>query len=91
LPDIRKVASAYGIPSARISTLGEAREIALNALSSSGPFLCEVVSSLDERTAPRVTSVVHGDGTITSNPMEDMAPPLSREEFKAQMLIPPEK
>jgi acetolactate synthase I/II/III large subunit len=88
LPDIRKVAAAYGIPSARISTLSEVRDIVPNALSAPGPFLCEIVASLEERTAPRVTSIVHSDGTITSNPMEDMAPLLSREEFKAQMLIP---
>ena len=91
LPDIRKVAEAYGIPSAKIGTLAEARDIARKALASPGPFLCEIVCSLEERTAPRVTSVVHADGTITSNPMEDMAPPLDREEFQAQMLIPPGK
>jgi acetolactate synthase-1/2/3 large subunit len=91
LPDIRKVAEAYGIPSAKISTLAEAREIAGKALASPGPLLCEIVCSLEERTAPRVTSVVHADGTITSNPMEDMAPPLDRDEFKAQMIVPPEQ
>ena len=89
LPDIKKVAAAYGIPSARIGTLGEVREIADKALSSPGPFICEIVCSLEERTAPRVASVVHADGTITSNPMEDMSPPLDRDEFKAQMLVPP--
>jgi acetolactate synthase I/II/III large subunit len=88
LPDIKKVAAAYGIPSAQISTLGEVREIARKALSSPGPFLCEVLCSLEERTAPRVASVVQSDGTIVSNPMEDMSPPLDREEFRAQMLVP---
>ena len=88
LPDIRKVAGAYGIPSAQIRTLGELRDVAAQALASPGPFLCEVITSLEERTAPRVTSVVHPDGTITSNPMEDMSPPLSREELQANMLPP---
>jgi len=88
LPDIRKVADAYGIPSARIGSLADVREVVSKALASPGPFLCEVHTSLEERTAPRVTSVVHPDGTITSNPMEDMAPPLSREEFQANMIAP---
>lgn len=88
LPDIKKVAAAYGIPSAQISTLGEVRATAQEALEAPGPFLCEVICSLEERTAPRVTSVVHPDGTITSNPMEDMAPPLDRDEFRAQMIVP---
>jgi acetolactate synthase-1/2/3 large subunit len=89
LPDIKKVATAYGIPSAQISTLAELRDVAGKALASSGPFLCEVVCSLEERTAPRVTSLVHSDGTLTSNPMEDMSPPLERDEFNAQMFVPP--
>lgn len=89
LPDIRKVAGAYGIPTAQIRTLGELREVAAQVLASPGPFVCEVITSLEERTAPRVASTVHSDGTITSNPMEDMSPPLSREELQANMLPPP--
>ena len=34
----------------------------------------------------RADFVVHPDGTITSNPMEDMSPPLSREELRANMI-----
>jgi len=31
---------------------------------------------------------VRDDGTITSLPMEDMAPRLSREDFLSEMIIP---
>jgi acetolactate synthase-1/2/3 large subunit len=87
LPDIKKVAEAYGIPSAQIRTLSEVCEVARKALAQEGPFLCEVICSLEEKTAPRVASQVQPDGTIVSNPMEDMSPPLEREEFARQMMV----
>jgi acetolactate synthase-1/2/3 large subunit len=85
LPDITKVAEAYGIPTARIARIEETREIAGAALASPGPFLCAISTPLEERTMPRVASTVHADGTITSNPMEDMSPPLDREELAYNM------
>lgn len=38
---------------------------------------------------PRTASVKRPDGSITSRPLEDMYPFLPREEFRAQMIVPP--
>jgi len=89
LPDIRKVAEAYGIANCEISNHEGIRERVQAVLDSPGPVVCAVRVSADQVTAPRATSTVLPNGTIVSLPMEDMAPRLSREEFMAQMIIPP--
>jgi acetolactate synthase-1/2/3 large subunit len=40
-------------------------------------------------TLPRMASVVRPDGTMASRPLEDLWPFLERDEFQANMLIPP--
>jgi acetolactate synthase I/II/III large subunit len=89
LPDIRKVAEAYGIPSCAIVNHDGIREKVREVLDSPGPVVCAVNTSADQVTAPRATSMIRADGSIVSLPMEDMAPRLPREEFRAQMIIPP--
>ena len=40
-------------------------------------------------TAPRLSSSQRPDGTMLSKPLEDLWPFLEREEFRANMIIPP--
>jgi acetolactate synthase-1/2/3 large subunit len=89
LPDIRKVAEAYGIKTAEILDHTNIRERVRAVLDSPGPIVCAVNVSSDQVTAPRATSSVRPDGTIVSLPMEDMAPRLPREEFLANMVVKP--
>jgi acetolactate synthase-1/2/3 large subunit len=58
-------------------------------LAYDGPVVCAVHVSSDQPTSPRATASTRADGTIVSLPMEDMAPRLPREEFLANMMIPP--
>jgi acetolactate synthase-1/2/3 large subunit len=44
-----------------------------------------IKTSVDEVTAPKVTSEIRPDGSIVSKPMEDMWPFLDRAEFNAIM------
>jgi acetolactate synthase-1/2/3 large subunit len=89
LPDVRKVAEAYGIPSSAIDNHTGIRGRVREVLDKPGPVVCAVNVSADQITAPRATSTIRADGTIVSLPMEDMAPRLPRDEFKAEMMIPP--
>jgi acetolactate synthase-1/2/3 large subunit len=89
LPDIRRVAEAYGIPSDEIRTHEGIREKVQEVLDRPGPVLCAVHVSSDQVTAPRTTSSARPDGTIVSLPMEDMAPRLPREVLLSEMIIPP--
>jgi len=89
LPDIAKVAEAYGLATAEINDHHDIREKVREVLRCPGPVICTVKTSADEKTAPRVTSMLRPDGVIVSRPMEDMAPFLDREEFLSNMIIPP--
>jgi acetolactate synthase-1/2/3 large subunit len=89
LPDVRKVAAAYGIKTMEIKDHTNLREEVAAVLAYDGPVVCAVNVSSDQPTAPRATASTRADGTIVSLPMEDMAPRLPREEFLANMMIPP--
>ena len=89
LPDIRKVAEAYGIASCQIQDHTDIRDHVQAVLNQPGPVVCAVNVSSDFVTAPRATSSVRPDGTIVSLPMEDMAPRLPREVFLSEMMISP--
>ena len=89
LPDIRKVAEAYGLPTARIDSGEHLRETIRDVLRRPGPIVCEVVVPPDEERQPVVKSQPKADGSMVSKPLEDLWPFLSREEFLANMIIPP--
>jgi acetolactate synthase-1/2/3 large subunit len=89
LPDIRRVARAYGLPSVRIAHPRSARAQVRRLLVADGPSVCEVVVAPDEERMPRVQSLVRPDGSVVSKPLEDMWPYLDRDEFLANMIVPP--
>lgn len=88
LPDIRRVAEAYGIASDAItSQRGLADEIR-KVLATPGPVVCDVHIVLDEVRQPRLSSAQLPDGSFVSKPLEDLWPFLDREEFMSNMIIP---
>ena len=89
LPDVRRVAEAYGIQTREILGHTSIRETVQEVLDAPGPVVCAVRVSSDQVTAPRATSSVRPDGTIVSLPMEDMAPRLPRDVFFSEMIVPP--
>ncbi len=89
LPDIRKVAEAYGLWTARIDGTDRLRETIREVLDRPGPVLCEVVVPPDEERQPVVKSQRRPDGSMVSKPLEDLWPFLPREEFLGNMIIAP--
>jgi acetolactate synthase-1/2/3 large subunit len=89
LPDVKRVAEAYGLKSAQISDNAHVRSVVRDILALSGPVVCEVIVSPTEPTAPRVSSTLSPEGTVMSNPMEDMSPLLDWAELKENMIVPP--
>ena len=89
LPDIIRVAAAYGLPIHQIHDHNDIRNQVRAVLERPGPVVCAVDVAPDERTAPRVTSMTRADGSIVSKPMEDMWPFLGRDEFHSNMIVPP--
>ena len=89
LPNTMKVAEAYGIPSVQITGHSHIREQVREVLQSEGPVVCDVKISPEQITAPRVSSMQMEDGSMVSMPMEDLWPFLDRQEFLANMIVPP--
>ncbi len=88
LPDVMKVAEAYGIKAMEIKDHKSLCAGVSAVLAFEGPVVCAVRVSSDQPTVPRATASMRVDGTIVSLPMEDMAPRLPRSEFLANMIVP---
>ncbi|NBT48530.1 MAG: thiamine pyrophosphate-binding protein [Actinobacteria bacterium] len=89
LPNVRKIADAYGISNNRISFNGEIGDKIKEAFETKGPFITEVMIDPEEVTAPKVKSFIGEDGKMVSKPQEDMAPFLDRKEFLKNMIVSP--
>lgn len=89
LPDISRIAGAYGIRTARVCDHAQLRETVRHLLQTEGPAVCELMISPDQVTAPKVASAQRQDGSMVSKPLEDLWPFLDREEFRANMIVPP--
>lgn len=91
LPDITKVAQAYGLQTDVIRDQSNLRGELRRVLSRGGPLVCDTFVLPDEVRAPRLSSVQRPDGSFVSKPLEDLYPFLPREEFLSNMLIPVEE
>ncbi len=89
LPDTTKVAGAYGLPSLRLENHNNLQEKIRQVLNHEGPCVCEVMTSPEQLTMPRVSSRQRADGAMVSTPLEDLWPFLDRREFLANMMVPP--
>jgi acetolactate synthase I/II/III large subunit len=88
LPNIIKVAAAYGLPTQQISNPVTLREDIRRVLDTPGPILCEVIVRADEPRIPRLASFRKPDGSMASRPLEDLFPFLDRDEFISNMIVP---
>ena len=89
VPDLEKLAYAYGIEFRRIRNQHNLRAEVRAILDLPGPVLCDVLVIPDETRAPRLSSVQKSDGSFVSKPLEDMWPFLDRKEFLDNMIIAP--
>jgi acetolactate synthase I/II/III large subunit len=86
-PDMVKIGAAYGLPSARMEGLDFEEQLD-SILAADGAFVCEVMLDPKQQFEPKLSSRQLPDGKMVSSPLEDMFPFLSREELRANMLIP---
>jgi len=88
LPDIGKVASAYGLGTHRIEDPSEMGRVISEVLQAEGPVVCEVMVDPEQKFTPRVTSQKLSSGKMVSKPLEDMWPFLDPEELMSNMIVP---
>lgn len=86
-PDFSKVSAAFDIPYMRISKHSEMQERISSTLKIRGPVICEVLIDENVSFAPKLGAKQHPDGRITSPPLEDLSPFLSREMLRENMII----
>jgi acetolactate synthase-1/2/3 large subunit len=86
LPDICRLACAYGLPSIRIQNHDQLKEHIADILGSDGPIICDVVIDPLQIARPRMSSAKLEDGAMISKPLEDLWPFLDRQEFTSNML-----
>lgn len=89
LPDMVKVARAYGIEALTIRNHEELETQINKVLSYPGAILCEVKLDPEEKMYPKLSSELKEDGRMVSKPLEDLYPFLDRDEFKQNMIIKP--
>ena len=89
VPDLGKLANAFGLTFRRISDQRDLRSQIREVLDLPGPVLCDVEVIPDESREPRLASVQRADGSFVSRPLEDLFPFLPREEFLANMIVAP--
>lgn len=88
IPDTLKICEAYGLPAARVSEVRDLDAAIQKALDHEGPYVLEIITPPEQPIIPTVSSRVNSDGSMTSRPLEDMAPFLDREEYRNNLLIP---
>jgi acetolactate synthase-1/2/3 large subunit len=89
MPDTLKICEAYEINAARVADLDKLDDAILLALNTNGPYVLDIVTPPEQPIIPTVSSKVNPDGSMSSRPLEDMAPFLDRSEYYENMIIDP--
>ena len=89
LPSIELNAAAYKIPYMKIQTQKNLKQNIQQVLDLHGPIICELIVDPDHKTLPKASVYKKEDGSFATQPMEDLAPFLDRNEFLNNLLIKP--
>ncbi len=74
VPDVAKVAGAYGLPVFRAGDNRELEQVLPEALDTPGPCLCAVSTAPEETVSPKVRAFPQPDGSMKSGTLENMWP-----------------
>jgi acetolactate synthase-1/2/3 large subunit len=85
LPDMLKLAHAYGYRTVKIAGLADMRTTIETVLAGDDPAFC-IVRLGENEFAPKLSSRVHADGSIASSSLEDMAPFLDEKTVRNNMI-----
>jgi acetolactate synthase-1/2/3 large subunit len=85
LPDMVKIACAYGIPSIRVDRESQLSQVA-QSLAAPGPALIDVVLDPQQEFEPRSRARQLADGRIVSPNLEDMYPFLNEAELMGNII-----
>jgi len=86
-PNFEKLSQAFDLPYRKAEKHEELGDVILATLSVEGPAVCEIIIDENVVFAPKLGAKQHPDGRITSPPLEDLSPFLSREVLRENMII----
>ena len=87
-PDFERLSLAFNMPYVKIENNQNMETELHRVLDYEGFILCEVMVTEEQKFEPKSATKKMPDGKLTSPPLEDMAPFLSREELRENMYIP---
>lgn len=79
MPDVSRVAEAYGFKTYRIKDNEELDKLLPEIMKDDTPVLCEVMVLPEETVSPRVKAIVGENGKMMSGPLEKMWPYLEND------------
>lgn len=85
LPDMKKIAEAFGIKGMHIENEENLQQQVAEVLNYDGPVVCTVNVDITQKIVPKQANYMKEDGQMASRPLEDMAPLLTREELDGAM------
>ncbi len=87
-PDFSKIADAFGYKYYAAHTNDEMRKVVDEAMAINGPLFVELFTGTEQVWEPKSSAKKLPDGSLTSPPLEDLAPFLPKKELKEIMYIP---
>ena len=86
IPNIRKVANAYGLKYSHIANNKELSNKLKKILNNDIAEIIEVKIDPNKHLYPKLTSQIGPDGKMSTSPLEDLYPFISRDELKKIMI-----
>jgi acetolactate synthase-1/2/3 large subunit len=88
MPDLEKVAGAFELSFAKITSPETLDADLRGALSLTRPSIVDVRLATEEQLSPKAAALPQKDGSMLSMPLEDMSPLLPLAALEAEMMIP---
>lgn len=88
VPDIIKVAQAYGFKTEVIESHRDLKSKIQTVLAAPGAVVCDVRMAPDQPLVPILLQHRRADGSIATDPIERLSPYLPEDEFRANMIVP---
>ena len=88
-PSLKKLAKAYNFDYIKIKSLTDLKNHLTNILTNTKPIICEIILPEKEQILPSSSAKQNDEGKIVSQPLENMFPFLSDDEFAKEMIIKP--
>ena len=82
LPEMDRIAEAYGIPYMKIEKHANISDKLADFLKTDGYGICEIMQDYDQMIEPRIMSKQQADGSIVSPPLDDLFPFLDKKVYE---------